>query len=113
MSANIPVVSVEAFAQRLAEGDRLQLIDVREPQEVQIAAIEGFQVRPLSQFPDWSPHITADFDADAETYVLCHHGVRSDQMCHWLQQNGFTNVINIGGGIDAYSLRVDRSIPRY
>lgn len=101
------------FAQRYAETQDLQLIDVREPFEVEIAAIANFQNLPLSQFDQWSPRIAVDFDPHAETYVLCHHGVRSAQMCQWLQQNGFTHVINISGGIHAYSMSVDPSVPRY
>ncbi|OKH16879.1 rhodanese-related sulfurtransferase [[Limnothrix rosea] IAM M-220] len=91
----------------------LQLIDVREPQEIEICSIDGFKVLSLSKFEEWSPTITQDFDPTMPTYVLCHHGMRSAQMCQWLQQNGFTNPINIMGGIDAYSLSVDRSVPRY
>lgn len=101
------------FAQRYAETETLQLIDVREPFEVEIVALAGFQNLPLSQFQDWSPRIAVDFDPTAETYVLCHHGVRSAQMCQWLLQNGFENVINIAGGIHAYALDVDRQLPRY
>ncbi|PLZ34411.1 rhodanese-related sulfurtransferase, partial [Fischerella thermalis WC559] len=52
-------------------------------------------------------------DPDAETLVLCHHGIRSAQMCQWLVNQGFTNVKNISGGIDAYSMLVDPSIPVY
>ncbi len=117
MTTTISEISVQAFAEKVAIAKELeqdlQLIDVREPPEVAIAALEGFTTLSLSKFEEWSPTITQDFDPAAETYVLCHHGVRSAQMCQWLQQNGFTNVINIMGGIDAYSLRVDRSVPRY
>jgi rhodanese-related sulfurtransferase len=111
---SLPEVSVSAFAQRKAEADTpLQLLDVREPQEIAIAAIPGFQVFPLSQFEDWSPTLLAQLDPHGETYVICHHGMRSAQMCQWLIQQGFTQVTNIVGGIDAYSQLVDRSIPRY
>lgn len=101
------------FAQRCAETDNLQLIDVREPFELTLAAVEGFQNLPLSQFEQWSPRIAVDFDPHGETYVICHHGVRSAQMCQWLQQQGFTHVINIAGGIHAYALSVDPTVPRY
>lgn len=110
----IPQVSVEELHQRMTESPQpLQLIDVREGQEVAIARLDGFENLPLSEFTEWSDQIKTRFDPDAETLVLCHHGVRSAQMCHWLVDQGFTNVKNIQGGIDAYSLRVDRSIPRY
>ncbi|MEB3340304.1 rhodanese-like domain-containing protein [Okeania sp.] len=108
-------ISVQELASRLIDGipENLQLVDVREPQEVQIAFIKGFKVLPLSQFREWSEQIYTHLDPDQETLVLCHHGMRSAQMCQWLKSQGFTNVKNIIGGIDAYSLVVDQSIPRY
>jgi rhodanese-related sulfurtransferase len=110
----LPQISVEQLHQRITESaEGLQLIDVREGQEVAIAHLEGFENLPLSEFAEWSDNIQTRFDPEAETLVLCHHGVRSAQMCQWLVSQGFTNVKNIAGGIDAYSLLVDRSIPRY
>ncbi|MBD0345375.1 MAG: rhodanese-related sulfurtransferase [Coleofasciculus sp. Co-bin14] len=107
-------ISVEELHQRMAESpEGLQLIDVREQEEIAIARLEGFDNLPLSEFAEWSDRIKTRFDPDAETLVLCHHGVRSAQMCQWLLGQGFTNVKNIVGGIDAYSIVVDRSIPRY
>ncbi|NMF81782.1 rhodanese-like domain-containing protein [Nodosilinea sp. P-1105] len=106
-------ISVELLAQRLAAGDDLQLIDVREPDEVAIAQLAGFVNLPLSQFGHWSEGIHSQFEADKETVVLCHHGMRSAQMCTWLAQQGFSQLKNVTGGIDAYALVVDRSVPRY
>jgi rhodanese-related sulfurtransferase len=106
--------SVEALAQRLAEAsDDVQLIDVREPQEVEIASLPGFVNLPLSEFAVWSGAIHSRFEADRETIVLCHHGMRSAQMCGWLAQQGFSQLKNVTGGIDAYAQLVDRSVPRY
>ncbi|NEP62111.1 MAG: rhodanese-related sulfurtransferase [Symploca sp. SIO2G7] len=113
-SETIPEISVEQLAQRMAESpEELQLIDVREEQEVAIAKIEGFEILPLSEFAEWSDQVTTRFNPNTETLVICHHGSRSAQMCQWLQSQGFTNVKNVAGGIDAYSLRVDYSIPQY
>lgn len=113
-SQPIPQISVEQLAKRMKEPpEGLQLIDVREEQEVAIAHLEGFENLPLSEFAEWSDQIPTRFDPEAETLVLCHHGVRSAQMCQWLVSQGFTNVKNIAGGIDAYSFMVDRSIPQY
>ncbi|EHC17838.1 rhodanese-like domain-containing protein [Fischerella thermalis] len=113
----IPILcnaSVEELAQRLSQGEpNLQLVDVREPQEVAIAHIEGFVNLPLSGFAEWGNEIHTRLDPDAETLVLCHYGIRSAQMCQWLVNQGFTNVKNISGGIDAYSMLVDPSIPVY
>ncbi|MEC4986342.1 MAG: rhodanese-like domain-containing protein [Oscillatoria sp. PMC 1068.18] len=107
-------ITVEELATAIAAADRpVQLIDVREPAEAAIALIDGFVLLPLSEFAEWSETIPTRFDADVETLVICHHGYRSAQMCYWLRSQGFTNVKNIVGGIEAYSVRVDTSIPRY
>lgn len=107
-------IRVQDLAKRLTEGNEtLQLIDVREPEEVEIAQLEGFEVLPLSQYPQWAETIATRFDPQAETFVLCHHGVRSAQMCQWLQRQGFTNVKNIVGGIHAYAQLVDTNVPQY
>lgn len=114
MNQPLDQISVEELAQRLSsDQDKLQLLDVREPEEVAIAHIGGFEVLPLSQFADWADTISTRFDPHAETLVMCHHGIRSAQMCHWLSHQGFTHVKNVAGGIDAYSVLVDASVPRY
>ena len=110
----IAETDVETLVQRLAtDPESLQLIDVREPHEVEFASVANFANLPLSQFPDWSPTIRSKFDPAAETIVMCHLGMRSAQMCQWLMEQGFTNVKNLAGGIDAYSRRIDRSVPLY
>jgi rhodanese-related sulfurtransferase len=115
-SSQLPQITVEAFVQSLKDHpqpETLQLIDVREPEEEAIASVPGFALYPLSQFGDWSATILTQLDPHQETIVLCHHGVRSAQMCQWLIGQGFTQVKNLMGGIDAYSCRVDSSVPRY
>ncbi|MGC9504476.1 rhodanese-like domain-containing protein [Baaleninema sp.] len=107
-------IKVETLAQRLAtETKPLQLIDVREPDEVEIAAIDGFINLPMSQAHEWITEIEEQFDPTADTIVLCHHGIRSAYACHWLESRGFSQVFNVSGGIDAYAIVVDRSVPRY
>ncbi|GAV62129.1 Rhodanese domain-containing protein/Rotamase domain-containing protein [Cephalotus follicularis] len=90
-----------------------QLIDVREPEEVAQASLSGFQVLPLRQFGSWGPEITTKFDHQKDTYVMCHHGMRSLQVAKWLQTQGFKKVFNVTGGIHAYAIKVDPSIPTY
>jgi rhodanese-related sulfurtransferase len=110
----ISQISVQALAERMAEvGESLQLIDVREPEELAIARVDTFMNLPLSQFAEWSAGIKDRLDADAETLVMCHHGMRSAQMCQWLINQGFTNVKNVAGGIEAYAVEVDSTVPRY
>ena len=114
VSQPIREITVQELRQCIATStEKLQLLDVREPLEVEIASIAGFEVLPLSEFSEWSADIDSRFDKDAETIVMCHHGIRSAQMCQWLIEQGFTKVKNLAGGIDAYSILVDRTVPRY
>lgn len=110
----LPSISVADLAQKLAEApESLQLVDVREPEELAIAQLPGSISLPLSQYEVWSQDIHTRLNATQEIVVLCHHGMRSAQMCQWLLGQGFTQVKNITGGIDAYSVYVDATVPRY
>ncbi|PKI57773.1 hypothetical protein CRG98_021840 [Punica granatum] len=93
--------------------EEAQLIDVREPEEVALASLPGFQVLPLRQFGNWGPEITTKLDSDKDTYVMCHHGMRSLQVAKWLQTQGFKRVYNLSGGIHAYAVKADPSVPTY
>ncbi len=107
-------ISVEELAKILADKDsKVQLIDVREESEAEIASIPGFKLYPLSKYESWRDRIKEELNPEVETIVICHHGIRSANMCQWLISQGFQNVKNVIGGIDAYSRLVDPSIPRY
>jgi rhodanese-related sulfurtransferase len=107
-------ITVTELATKLADDDtQYQFVDVREPQELAVVTLPRFINLPLSEHENWSPEIYTRLDKDTETLVLCHHGMRSAQMCQWLIDRGFTHVSNIIGGIDAYSHHVDPSLPRY
>ncbi len=113
-SHNFTSINVQELAIILAQNDNdIQLIDVRELDEVSIAFIPQFRVLPLSQFNEWGEKMKIEFNPELETIVMCHHGIRSAQMCQWLVHHGFTNVKNVTGGIDAYSVSIDEQIPRY
>ena len=94
---------------RLAAGDKLQLLDVREDWEFQTARIEGSILIPMGQVASR----IAELDSAAETVVICHHGGRSMQVAGLLEQLGFPNVINLAGGVDAWARSVDPSMPVY
>lgn len=96
-------------AERLRDGRELLLIDVREPDEYARAHIEGARLLPLSLFTDW----VETLNPEAETVVICHHGIRSAQVCAFLARQGFTRLHNLAGGIDRWSLEVDSGVPRY
>ena len=67
----------------------------------------------LCRFQEWGPQAAEMLDPEKETLVLCHHGVRSMRAAMFLASQGFTEVKNISGGIDAYSRQVDSSVPLY
>lgn len=107
-------IDVNRLAVLLAESaPELQLIDVRERNEVAIARISDFEIYPLSEFEQWSDKILNQLQPEATTVVMCHHGMRSAQLCQWLSLRGFNNVYNVRGGIDAYSRLVDTTVNRY
>ncbi|WP_310483497.1 rhodanese-like domain-containing protein [Chamaesiphon sp. VAR_48_metabat_403] len=107
-------ITVTELATKLADTDeQYQFVDVREPEELEVVSLPGFINLPLRAYADWSPDIYTRLDKDTATFVLCHHGMRSAQMCQWLVERGFTQVSNIIGGIDAYSHHVDPNLPRY
>lgn len=107
-------ITVTELAAKLADFDTpCQFVDVREPEELAIVQLPRFINLPLREYANWSPEIYTQLDKDTETLVLCHHGMRSAQMCQWLITQGFTQVSNIIGGIDAYSYHVDPSLPKY
>ena len=87
----------------------VQLVDVRERQEVEIVALPQFWVMPMSESREWVDRVLTQFDHDRQTIVMCHHGIRSLHLCQWLEAQGFTDLYNLSGGIDAYAVQVDRS----
>ncbi len=97
------------FAERQARGEAPLLIDVREPLEFELARVEGAQLMPLSRFDEWSPLL----DPERETVFMCHHGIRSAQVCAFLARAGFKRLYNLAGGIDRWSTDVDPAVPRY
>ncbi len=93
---------------RLERGECPLIVDVREPWEVAAASLAGAINIPMGEIPSR----LAELDPDRETIVLCHHGIRSAQVAMYLARNGFEHVINLRGGIDAWS-EIDPSVPRY
>lgn len=85
------------------------LLDVREPWEFQICHIDGSQLIPMGQIPA----SLGSLDPGRETVVICHHGIRSRQVAMFLDYQGFANVINLAGGVDAWARDVDRGMATY
>lgn len=90
------------------------LLDVREPAEWQAASVhpgDGFSVLKISMRE--LPARLAELDPAQPVACLCHHGARSQRVAMYLVQNGFEQVANVAGGIDAWALERDSSVPRY
>ena len=100
------------FAQTAADGLPV-LLDVREPWELEQASVpaQGFELRtiPMGQLAERMDEL----DPTRPTACLCHHGVRSAQVAAFLIHHGWDRVVNLAGGIDAWSIQVDPSVPRY
>ena len=99
----------EAFISRRDAGEFWQLIDVREAWEVELAHVAAAKLMPMSEIH----RRVVELEKSVPVAVLCHSGIRSAQVAGWLRQLGFAEVANITGGIDAWSVSVDPSIPRY
>jgi rhodanese-related sulfurtransferase len=85
------------------------LLDVREPWEFDVVHIPGAKPMPMRAIPARYPELKRD----AETVVICHHGARSYQVAMFLEHQGFDNVINLYGGMAAWSRDADPSAPTY
>jgi len=100
---------------RLEAGEPLQLVDVREDAELELAALAQPVIHlPLSRSAEWLERLDSLLDRERDTVVLCHAGVRSWQFGSWLMETqGYERVWNLHGGIDAWSVEVDPAVPRY
>ncbi|MGH8886436.1 MAG: rhodanese-like domain-containing protein [Egibacteraceae bacterium] len=96
-------------AERLCGSDPPLLVDVREPWEHQTAAIGGARHIPLGALPSR----VDELPRDRPIVLHCHHGGRSMQAARWLELNGYPRLVNMNGGIDAWSQTVDETVPRY
>jgi len=104
----IPQLTVKELKRRLDAGEDVQLIDVREPFEYQIAQIGG-KLIPLNDVPNR----LAEIDRDREVVVQCKSGGRSQRIAEFLQQAGYPRVVNLAGGILAWSDEIDPKVPKY
>lgn len=105
-------LSPQDVKRRLDSGEKLHLIDVREPHEFAQAKIEGATLIPMRSVPGELQDLETRADQGA-LIVYCHHGVRSLNVVHWLREQGIEACQSMAGGIDAWSLTVDSTVPRY
>lgn len=101
----------EITAKREA-GEKLCLIDCREPEEWAICQIEGANLLSMYSVPANLQQLDAQAD-ETLLVVYCHHGVRSLNVVQWLQAQGVANCVSMIGGIDRWSREIDSTVPRY
>ena len=105
-------LSPQEVQSRVANGDRLVWIDVREPEEFAMTRIDGAQLLPMQSVPAELQRLERLAD-NATLVLLCHHGVRILQAASWLRQQGVDNCFSLTGGIDRWSREIDPSVARY
>ena len=105
-------VDPQEVKRRLESGERIHLIDVREPHEFTLAKIEGAALIPMRAVPGELQDLEGRAD-EGTLIVYCHHGVRSLNVVHWLRRQGVENCWSMAGGIDRWSQIVDPAVPRY
>lgn len=104
-------ITAPELAQWLADSSKKMpfLLDVREPSEYEICHIPGSHLIPMHTIP----MKLEELDQDVEIVCICHHGGRSMQVAHFLERNGFNQIINLTGGVHAWALQVDTAMSTY
>jgi rhodanese-related sulfurtransferase len=105
----MPIASVSCEQALDMQSQGALILDVREPWELEIAAIDGTLNIPMQSIP-------AALDAlprDQALLVICHHGIRSMHVARFLEQQGFDRLFNITGGTDAWSRQLNPALARY
>jgi rhodanese-related sulfurtransferase len=105
----VKTVNVHELRQLLAQPAPPLLLDVREADEWRFCRIDGAVHLPMSQIA----RRVGELDPAWPMIVYCHHGIRSHRVAEFLLHQGFADVANLAGGIDAWSVQVDPSVPRY
>ncbi len=95
--------------QRLDRDEKLFILDVRNPEEIQICRLAGSTVIPLPTLPQRH----GELDRNREIIVHCKSGMRSQKAIQFLRQQGFSNLKNLTGGILAWADRIDKSMLKY
>jgi rhodanese-related sulfurtransferase len=103
-------ITVQELARRQENGEPVFLLDVRRPEENQFCALPDSVLIPLQELPNRLGEIKPE---GRPIVVYCHHGVRSLRAAGILVESGYSKVYSLSGGIDAWSLFIDRRVPRY
>lgn len=102
-------ISAKDVQARMASGESVLLVDVREPWETQLCQIAGAQLIPMGSIPNNLQKL----DVEGAVICYCHHGVRSLDVAVWLRSQGVDGARSLSGGIDRWAAEIDPSVPRY
>ena len=102
-------ITAEQLSTLLNNRDKVVLLDVRDPWEIEICRLYGSLNIPMNEIAAK----TNELDTDARTIVICHFGMRSMEVANYLEGAGFKDIVNLEGGLDAWAEQVDQDMPRY
>jgi rhodanese-related sulfurtransferase len=102
-------ITPQEVKSRLDRGEKLLLVDVREPWEHAQCRIEGAELIPMGTIPANLQKL----DSDEDVVFYCHHGMRSLDVANWLRAQGVARAKSMAGGIDRWSAEIDAKVPRY
>ena len=113
-----PEINVQDVHAKQQDGEEFILVDVREPNELELASLaeDAFTSLPLSDLRERRLEAVPDAlsqDKDAEVVVFCHKGLRSAQVTVFLRQQGWSKAVSMAGGIDAWAEEIDESVGKY
>jgi rhodanese-related sulfurtransferase len=112
-----PEITVKELDEKLKSEEKFVLLDVRELEELDYAKIEDprVEVTPMSSLSSEGTKALSELvnSQEVPVYIMCHHGTRSAQVTGWLAEQGYKNVSNVAGGINAYARQVDSSVGLY
>ena len=113
----LPEITVIELGEKIKSDEKFILLDVRELSELDHAKLTDsrLQVTPMSRLAQEGVNALSESvkAQDIPVYIICHHGSRSMQVAGWLAQQGYKNVFNVSGGIDAYARKVDPTVGFY
>lgn len=105
----VPTLGAKALKERLDKGEAIEILDVRDAHELDISRMEGAIHIPKSEVLGRLDEIPRD----TPTVVICRTGIRSGEVVAWLKERGYTNTINLIGGINAWAREIDTALPIY
>ncbi len=108
-NANLPQCTVQELQAMILAANTPILLDVREVDEWETCRLPGAMLVPLSQLSERS----AEVPKNRPIVVYCHHGGRSSRAVQWLLRQGYSQAVNLAGGIEAWAVHIDPQMPRY